>query len=303
MKRGFISIHTLGRLRGTREKLQKIEGQIGALPLDVEELFCSIAFQGGFERFSIPAYPNSHRYISDYILRRSEMVEYDQIEEFDCIEQIFAPYYDESVDYIERVRSPIFSIEAFLIDLFSAMKTKSCLIEVNRIPKITELERLLPFHILEPIDSLLSQFRHSTAVLPRATSVFQRSDVERLREVIESISFKEYSLLHENLDDQRNEVSNTVERITKAGAGLKELGGNLLELRSTALGILPMTPKLVDIAFGKLPGAVAEVATKLGVSFLEDRKRVVVYSCGHVVSSALSRHLGQMMEKDPTIRY
>ena len=38
-----------------------------------------------------------------------------------------------------------------------------------------------------------------------------------------------------------------------------------------------MTPKVIDAAFGKLPGMLAELASKLGLSLLESRRRVVIY--------------------------
>jgi len=50
-----------------------------------------------------------------------------------------------------------------------------------------------------------------------------------------------------------------------------------------------MTPKLIDAIFGKLPGALAEVATKLGISFLEARRRLVIYDFSELMYDEILR--------------
>jgi hypothetical protein len=53
------------------------------------------------------------------------------------------------------------------------------------------------------------------------------------------------------------------------------------------VGVLQITPKLIDAAFGKLPGALADAAAKLGINFLESRRRLVIYDLGASYDAAL----------------
>ena len=73
---------------------------------------------------------------------------------------------------------------------------------------------------------------------------------------------------------------------------------NLLALRNASVNILQMTPKLVDAVFGKLPGALAEVAAKLGISFLEERRRLVIYDFHELMyEEVLMPTLTRMLQK------
>ena len=72
---------------------------------------------------------------------------------------------------------------------------------------------------------------------------------------------------------------------------------SLLALRNASVNILQVTPKLVDAVFGKLPGALAEVAAKLGISFLEDRRRLVIYDFHEFMfQEVLFRNLMRMLK-------
>jgi hypothetical protein len=73
---------------------------------------------------------------------------------------------------------------------------------------------------------------------------------------------------------------------------------NLLALRNASANILQITPKIVDAVFGKLPGVLAEVAAKLGISFLEERRRLVIYDFHELMyQEVLMPNLLRMLQK------
>ena len=57
------------------------------------------------------------------------------------------------------------------------------------------------------------------------------------------------------------------------------------------MGILQLTPNLVDAAFGKLPGILAEIGTRIGLSFLESQRRMVIYNFRSNMDDILSATL------------
>ena len=48
-------------------------------------------------------------------------------------------------------------------------------------------------------------------------------------------------------------------------------------MRRAVISLLPISSKIIDTIFGKLPGGLAEIFTNLLSKWLDDNKRIVIY--------------------------
>jgi hypothetical protein len=299
MKKGYISAYQLGALSAYRKFLEIAEGLTGELGCDTDAVFYSAAFQGGFDKFVISHIDDEKKHISDFIMSRTEFLKNPYENEFKSIENAFLEHFGDAYRMDNKL-SPVRTFNMFLVDLLTAMHTGSSVVEVFGIPDPNVLEKLLPSHLFVPINNLLSSVQQETILLPGASSIYQREDINRLREILESNNFRKYSDIHMVLDDQDQDSSKAIINITHASNVLQKAAGNLLALKKSSIGLLSVTPKIVDAAFGKLPGAVADVAAKLGMTFVEERRRIVVYSYNHLMMNVMIKNIHRMFLKPDT---
>lgn len=68
-----------------------------------------------------------------------------------------------------------------------------------------------------------------------------------------------------------------IAEIRKRGNELLVAGKGVLLSRRVSINLLSVVPKIVDAAFGKLPGTLAHVAGDLATRFLDERRNIVIY--------------------------
>lgn len=62
------------------------------------------------------------------------------------------------------------------------------------------------------------------------------------------------------------------------------------------MSVIEITPKIIDLVFGKLPGGIAEVFAKIGFKYLESNNRVVIYDFGPSIREVFSANLIRMIK-------
>ena len=88
-----------------------------------------------------------------------------------------------------------------------------------------------------------------------------------------------------------------VDRNVERARALVRNNPKVLFVRRSSIGLLNFTPKIVDALLGKLPGAIAEMAANLGDSYLEDRRRIVVYDFGNIMLHGTLSYVARMFHE------
>jgi hypothetical protein len=157
------------------------------------------------------------------------------------------------------------------------MATPASLLSLWGIPDVAEADAVLPPELIVPVSTLLAAIEDLTTVSPVPQKVLPREGLARFNRIITSDLFRHYVTAHVQLDHVQAPAATALQTVAAAGRRLFLENPRLLALRRSFLGVLQVTPKLVDAAFGKLPGMLAELGARLGLSLLESRRRIVIY--------------------------
>jgi hypothetical protein len=296
MRKGLLGTFQVGMLGGMREALEIAERLTGAPRADVDALFYATAFQAGVDRFILPVLTEYDPPASDFVRSRIAYLSTDQSRKHGvAIREAFSRFLASDY-YRDEAYSPVWTLEAFLGDLMDAMESGSALLAISGAPDQSELERLLPPELLLPIGHLLDSFEmvETPEIVPRSS--LDREQLERFQQVLSSDVFSGYVSAQSALDEATRSLPVALDTAIKAGREVVKNNPTLLTLRRGSAGVLSVTPKLIDAAFGKLPGALAEAAAKLGISYLEDRKRVTVYDFREVIQRIFLSNLVRMFK-------
>lgn len=182
-----------------------------------------------------------------------------------------------------------------MIDLLDSMAVGASLLLPLGIPDITKIEKQLPSELYIPLSNLLLSIEklHTEGLVVQKT--LNTDDIKRFNDIISGDLFISYSKAQSMLDDAGADIDTSVLNIESTGRKLFSRNRRRLSLRKSAVGILQVTPKLIDAGFGKLPGTLAEVAANLGLNFLESKRRLVIYDFEASFTTILISNLGRMI--------
>lgn len=296
MKIGFIGSFGLGALSAVSEAL-KIAGNVTQKPCpDFEGIFYATAFQTGIDEFLLPTIEVELAKNSDFVEQRISYIEKGETDsKIKLVTAAFSTYLPEgweTDDEYEDIRRLMF----FLTDLLVAMSLRSSLLLPAGIPDFAEVESRLPSNLAQPISLLLSTVIDIQTPSPIPQKAIPVEDAKRFNDIMSSDLFSEYVHAQADLDSSDNSIDKTLPVIVEKGRELFAQNKHVLTLQKSSAGILQITPKIIDAAFGKLPGALADVAAKLGISLLESHQRVVMYDFWPTTQHILYSNLLRMCE-------
>ena len=75
---------------------------------------------------------------------------------------------------------------------------------------------------------------------------------------------------------------------------------HLLKMRRAVISLLPISSKIIDTIFGKLPGGLAEIFTNLLSKWLDDNKRIVIYEFDDLSEMTMRSRLREFAAKTIT---
>lgn len=297
MRKGLFGAYELGALSAMSKLLKNTEQHTGEKACDIESLFYATAFQAGIDQFLLPTITDMESPRSEFVRARTAFIERGQPDAYwTALRQSFSRHLPAGWERDDKF-SNVWAWIAFLADLFTAMEEGASLLAVSYIPDPSKVEALLPSELLVPLSNLAGSFQNIAVPSIVPANIITKESIERFQTVILSDMFSGYVGAQETLGDERVTVTGAVDRVLGAGREIVKANPQLLAIRRSVVGILSVTPKLIDAVFGKLPGALAEVAAKLGINFFENRHRVVVYDFQPLVEKLVLTNLVRMMSR------
>ena len=161
----------------------------------------------------------------------------------------------------------------------------------RKAPTVDEVQREFPPDVALPICAILSAIRGTDELLPAPSQVVNREIVARYKELLDSDLYGRYAELHDRIGLKGGESA--LPNIRRKGVQLLKAGKGALANRRASVGIIPLVPKIVDTAFGKLPGTLAQFAADLALKLIDERRNLVIYQfddwTNEYTKAALSR--------------
>jgi hypothetical protein len=295
MRKGLLGPFQLGALQALNETLRIAHRVTGKNGCDLEALFFATAFQAGIDQFLLPTLPEKDGLTSGFVSSRTIYAEPGQFDpHWEIVNAILSKYLPDNWNRNDKF-SEVWAWSSFLADLLFAMQGGMSLLAVLGIPQRSKLKTLLPTEIVSPILTLVESFQNIGIPAAVPSTIVKRENIERFKTVMLSDVFSNYVTAQETLGQEEVTARSAIARVTKAGRDLVNTNPQILAIRQSAVNILSFTPKLIDATFGRLPGALAETAVKLGINFFEKRHRVVVYDFRNLLESVLISNLSRML--------
>jgi hypothetical protein len=196
-----------------------------------------------------------------------------------------------------RKKAPLLDLQAFLVELLLAAQRKQNLVCFGRLPQVSSLESILPVDFFLPFKNLLQTLERSVINLPAVKGSLSIQDINLFEQIIVGHAFRRYEQHHTILDENRRSIERAVQAIEKETRHLVTQNPRLLRTKHAIISLLPISAKIIDTIFGKLPGDLAEFCTKWLTEWLKDNKRIVIYEFADLREMTLRSRLKELEAK------
>jgi len=296
MKRGYLGPYQLGALEGASEALQITANLTKQRSADIDAIFYAAAFQAGVDEFLISeSMADKRGSQSQFVATRTSRIPDERARgNHDVVNKAFSAYLPE--DWRGRDEFlPVGALLSFVADLLDSSDARASLLLPIGLPEIEKAKDKLPSELYVPLSGLIAAIIELQTEGLAVRHNLPRDDLTRFNDIISGDIFTEYSAAQSQLDDSRVDAEANLTKIQAVGRKLFTSNRHWLSLKKSSVGLLQVTPRIVDAIFGKLPGTLAEVMTNAGLSFIETRRRIVIYDFRSSFETVLFSNLTRMI--------
>lgn len=196
----------------------------------------------------------------------------------------------------EKKFSGIDEFEHKLGQLLFALETNSGILSysdfaqndnLHEVPK----ELAIPYKILN--DSILAK----EILLPVPHYEVEKKDIRYLLDVIEGKEFANYRQAQSEIEKSHRFDQKVIKSIESAGKDLFKKNSNYFVMRDNTIKAIPLTGKVVEMFFGKLPAIVSDYAGTLLSDYLKINKSIPIYNNGKIVFDVVTGILKDQVVK------
>lgn len=264
--------------------------------------------QCGVDAFAINSMENYKHFLSDkhekrlhnFLKEKTINIPEKKIENaIKSIEDIFQFYLPDNY-YKDKKYQEVFNIKTLLQDIMIASNTGTSLFrKVSTITQDLEKSKeVLPLELFLPIKYLINSICQDTIDLPNTKHYLSKEDFKRFENVFKEKTFLDYKTAHSSLDNDKINKNTALSNIQKNSVNFYRKHNGLINIKKSILTTLSVTPKIVDVTFGKIPGTVADLASKLLTNLIDTKRRIVIYDYEPIYNEIfLERVLIPMKEK------
>jgi hypothetical protein len=170
---------------------------------------------------------------------------------------------------------------AFLSSLLGAMHHKAAMLNIMALPDPAEITEVVAPELAAPLIQLIGQLKPLAQSAPVPISTIDRSNVICFQILLESDTFAAYSESHAALTNAKKNSVSSMANIRKFGGVLIKESKRRLTPKPALIHVLNIVPKVIDTVFGKLPGALAQLAGNVAQDRLNDHNQIVIYQFDH----------------------
>jgi hypothetical protein len=262
--------------------------------LDVHRLWYSTTIQSGVETLDVVGEAEKEDHWPRFLVKRvSYSTPPEFVQSFALVMLAFENHF--GLDPRENVEAPVSNLRNFLVELLLAAHRKRNLIYFDEMPDVASLQSLLPAELLLPFKNLMLAIEHSNPVVASVQSSMALQDVALFEEIIDSRPFMDYENSHSSFDQSEVNLKKALERVRAGSRLLVAKNPRLLKSRQVAISLLPVTSKLVDLVFGKLPGTLADYFTNALKTWLQDKRRIVIYQFSDLLEATMKARMNDLL--------
>ena len=166
--------------------------------------------------------------------------------------------------------------------LLFSLKTNSGILTFNNFSEI-KYQNKLPLELVVPLKMLFESIQTKGALLPVVRFETEKTDVRRFIEILESKEFYSYKTAQSEIEQNITLSNKTIKLIEKAGKDLYHKNSNQLNLRENFIKAIPLSSKIIELFFGKLPGILTEFSGSIVGDYLKINKSIPIYYCEPVL--------------------
>lgn len=281
MRKAFLSVYQLGHLHGLSEGFKAViktssqENTKGSV--DLERVFFVAAYQAGVDRFIVPpGNPNGilqssfMKQRTDFRLPKHFLNYYQAVHK--AFDVCLPAGWERKEELLEAVKA-----KYFLVDLLCAMSMRTPLLCSSGLPNVSELEKQLPGDFGMLITALFSRIKtvETAGAIPRYEVLSH--DVQRFEDIMTGGLYHGYAVAHSALDDASQPLEAALRAVEQSAGEIVKYNNRSLGLHRLAVSSLQITPKLLETVFPKFMSVLSEPLSKLGVEFLEARRRLTIF--------------------------
>jgi hypothetical protein len=283
----FVGAYHIGFLESAEALIKQGSGNPQS-KVDVSSLFYATMIQAGVEQFeTIHKMPSNVS--SDFITSRFSIVSGDPWQNnYRQIEEVFGQFIDNSLPP-EQIPIPIHLLKMFLFDLMMAAKRETSIVLMKSLPTPSEIDRVLPPELAIIFKNLLSVVETAEVLLPIQRDIISIVHFQRLKEIICSDLFKRYASDHEAMEDRSINKMSALRQVVLTGSTVMKANRTLLKLKDTSISMIPLTSKVIDTVFGKLPGVLADSLGQYLSKKLVENRRIIIYRFDSVYDNLINQ--------------
>jgi len=232
---------------------------------------------------------------SDFLRRRISLCSNDYFNDASkVVHGIFEPFLPDDY-YLNDDYLPVCTLESFLSELLVALNSKSSMI-FSEIPDLRAVEDVLPQQLYSVIANLMALIELDSLPLPVTRSTVPVEAVKSFKQVITSDYFETYVNKHRALDSMRIPKRQAYSQLLPAAKLLDQHFPRLLKIREVCVSLVPVSAKVIETVFGKLPGLAAEHFGSILSSWLKDERRIVIYETRPYLGPLVLKRIAQMIK-------
>jgi hypothetical protein len=185
------------------------------------------------------------------------------------------------------------SINYFISHLYFAMKTNSVVLYLGNLNELKD-QNILPPEFDVPFKILLSSIQTKSANLPVVKYDIDKKDIKKLIEVISSKEFNLYKEAQSEIEASNNLTERTINLIEKAGKDLYRKNSHILNLNESIVKAIPLSSKVINLFFGKIPGELTELFSKVLIDYLNLNKTIPLYNYDSFVTGLMRYRMDRL---------
>jgi hypothetical protein len=282
VRTGYLGPRDTGGLVGFKAAYKEFCEEHSHGTAEIDLIFYSTVFQAGVDRFLIDDFCKED--FAPLAVERVKILKPETL--YRCWSPIVFFFRDDLL-HKETNNKQLKRIVWFLSDLYVCMATNSCKINTLEIPSPEPLLGTKYEILFEPLSLVLKQLAPHPTPTPTPTSTLSHDSLKRLEDIMTGKLFLAIKNAHIELEDLGMRVGTSLAKIESESKRLVLRYPELLKLSSASLSLLRASPKIIDLAFGKLAGVLGETFFEITDKFFKREKNIVIYHSGGILRNQL----------------
>lgn len=249
-------------------------------PIDIPHLLLSALTMAGVDTiYSMGSVQNSETKLVKKIATKTSVKKWGEV--YDKTKVAFDTLKNDVSN--NEINDELDNLKHKVSQLLFALKTNSGILTFNNFSEIKHRDKL-PLELVIPLKMLVESIQTKGALLPVVRFETEKTDVRRFIEILESKEFYSYKEAQSEIELNKSLSDKTIKLIEKAGKDLYHKNSAQLNLRENFIKAIPISSKVIELFFGKLPGILTDFAGSIVGDYLKINKSIPIYYCEPVLN-------------------